>query len=88
MAAKPGAGIQYTEGEVSLDMDLQDNQTAAALYFGKAPSITKEEASRFLEALREEHQNLQKNGTEMWKLYVIQSAILNVRRLVMGYGSA
>lgn len=64
-------------------MDLKSNQIAAKLYFDKSPVITKEEAEHFLKALYAEHKTIQGNGTEMWKLYVLQSAIINVRRMVI-----
>jgi CTP:molybdopterin cytidylyltransferase MocA len=61
-------------------MNLQDNQTAAKLYSGDNPEVTKDDLKHLLQSLRAENNFINGvNGTPMWKLYVIQTAIDDVK---------
>ena len=61
-----------------MEFDMQDNQTAAKLFYDDE-SVTYEELERFTKAILARLQARHIVGTDMWELFVLQSAMRRLR---------
>ena len=64
-----------------MEFDLQDNQTAAKLFYDDEDT-TVEELKRFAKAINARMQKRSIIGTDMWELFVLQSAMRRVKNAI------
>lgn len=61
-----------------MEFDMQDNQTAAKMFYND-DSTTVDELERFAKAISNRMQRRFIIGTDMWELFVLQSAMRRLR---------
>jgi hypothetical protein len=61
-----------------MEFDLKDNQTAAKLFYDD-DEVTIEEMQRFAKAINARQQQRHIIGTDMWELFVLQSAMRRLK---------
>jgi hypothetical protein len=66
-----------------MEFDLKDNQTAAKMFYDD-DDTTVEELERFAKAINARMQRRHIIGTDMWELFVLQSAMRRLKNAIKG----